>query len=298
MRRALIFVVLCGGCGAHLAEDMKSDPAAPDAPIGSVAPDAATPDAPAADAAPDSAMATYMPWGTPTPITGVNTASSEDDPSFTADRLQLAYTSNASGNADIYLGTRADVTAAFTTTALTTVNSTSTDASPEISADGKTLYFTSNRSGAFDVYVSTWSGTAWTTPTVVKELSTANPDSDVAISPDGLTALVIQTTTPHRVMIATRATTADVFGTLAEVPELEVTADVAAPTLTDGGATVYLHAGAPRDVYVSHYTNGHYSTPTMVTELYSDVRDAAPFVSAHDDHLVYAHAGDLYETSR
>src|SRR5262245_54208612 len=256
----------------------------------------------ATDATVDAAIdAGTGSWSAPVPVPGVDSTDVEDDPSFTANRLKMVFTSTRAGGLgleDIYIGTRATTADPFTVAPLTALNSSAAEQSPEISADGKTLYFTSTRSGANVVYASKLAGGAWSPPAAVPELAAINGD-DVAISPDGLTVLGIEfTSTGNLIVMAYRASTAVPFGPLAEVKELEVTTDLAAPTLTNGGMTVYFHAGSPRDLYRSTLVNGHYTTPAQVTELNTAGRDAAPFVSATDDHLMFNRDGELYETSR
>ena len=267
-----------------------------------VDPDAAVPpDAPVpvdAPRIPDAPVDAPPSWSTPVPIPGVSSSAAEDDPSMTADRLTIVFTSTRAGGLgldDIYIGTRASTAAAFTVTALTALNSAMDEASPEISADGSTIYFTSDRSGNDDVYVSTRSGTTWSTPQVVAELSTASGEGDIAVSPDGLTALVARST---GIYIATRAQAGAAFGTPTVVPVLDVTGDVAAPTLTNGATTVYLHGGATRDLYVAYRPGNAFTTPVLVTELNTAGRDAAPFISADGTRLLFVRDGELYESTR
>jgi hypothetical protein len=237
-------------------------------------------------------------WSTPVPIPGVNSSAVEDDPSITADRLTIVFTSDRAGGLgsdDIYLGTRATTADAFTVAPLTSINSAMNESSPEISADGHTLYFTSDRGGNFDVYITTRSGDTWSAPQVVPELSSSAGESDVAISPDGLTALVAR---GSGIYMATRASTTAAFGTPVLAAVLDVTGDVAAPSLTDGAATVYLHGGATRDLYVAYRQGATFTTPVPITELDTASRDAAPFISADGTRLLFERAGELYESTR
>jgi Tol biopolymer transport system component len=179
------------------------------------------------------------------------------------------------------------------------VDSTATEKSPELSADGTTLYFATNRGGNYDIYVSKLVGTVWSTPLIDGALSTAGNESDIAISPDGLTAAIVENVTANHISIATRASTALPFGTPVVHTELEVTTDIAAPTITNGGAIIYFHVGATRDIYRAlRKGNGMYATPSPVTELNTAGRDAAPFVSADDKYMLFERSGDIYETSR
>lgn len=43
---------------------------------------------------------------------------------------------------------------------------------------------------------------------------------------------------------------------------------------------------------------GPYTAPAPISELNTAMRDDGPFVSADEHHLMYGHAGDIYETSR
>lgn len=244
----------------------------------------------------------YIPWGTPVVLTSLESpGSGESDPSVTTDKLTAVFSADTAANdADIYIATRPAVTDTFTYSLVTALNAaTFNDESPEISGDGNTIYFTSNRGGGDDVYISTLS-TVWSTPVVAADLSSTSNDGDLAISPDGLTAVVLRTGAPNRFYIHTRASTAVAFGTGTVHTELSVTTDIAAPSVTNGGATIYLHAGASRDLYIAtRMGNGTYATPQAITELNTaGVRDAAPFVLEGDDYMIFEKAGDIYESTR
>ncbi len=244
----------------------------------------------------------YVPWGTPTELTSLETTGgNETDPSLTSDRMTAVLTATtAPGDRDIWIATRTALTDTFTPMLLTDVSATDVDDdAPEISADGKTLYFVSNRGGSAEIYISVYT-TAWSTPIIATDLSSAGGVDDLAISPDGLTAAVVRSGSQHHVYISTRATTADPYGNATLHAELEVTTDIAAPTITNGGAIIYLHAGSSRDIYRAQLKgDGTYTTPAPVTELNTmAARDAAPFVVQTDDYLVYEKSGDIFETSR
>jgi hypothetical protein len=250
-----------------------------------------------ADAMAD-AMPGYVPWGTPVQLTSLEPPTSgESDPSITANRLTAVLTSGSP--ADIWECTRTALTDTFTCAAITAINSAMGEKSPEISADGATLYFASERSGDYEIYTATKGGGGWGTPALVTQLNTSSSDEDLAISPDGLTAVVLQDTSPNHFRVATRLLTALPFGTPVVHAELEITTDIAAPSITNGGATIYFHAGATRDLYVAYrQMNGTYTTPSPVVELNTAARDAAPFVSADDKYMIFERAGDIFETTR
>jgi len=268
-------------------------------PLGTLPLDAATDidapiNAPDAPDLPGSGM-----WTAPTKVPGVNSSMGEDDPSGTPDRLTIVFTSNRNGTDDIFLGTRPNTTASFVVAPLDTLNSVNaSENSPEISADGTTIYFTSDRvtAGSGDVYVSHKIGGTWSMPALVTELSTGQDESDVAISPDELTAMVARA---GKLMIATRSTTTGAFSAPADVPSLAVPGnDAAAPSITNNADAVYFHAGSVRDLYYAKRSGNAYTAPAPISELNTAMRDDGPFVSADEHHLMYGHTGDIYETSR
>jgi hypothetical protein len=237
-------------------------------------------------------------WSMPALIPGVDTPADESDPSMTADRLTLVFTSNRAGGLgmdDIYIGTRATTADAFTVAAIAEINSAMRDSSPEISADGATIYFTSNRGGNFDVYTATRAGDMWSAPLPVPALNSGASESDVAISPDGLAAIV---TRSSGAFLATRPSLAAEFEVPVLVPVLDVTGDVAGPSLTNGAAAVYLHGGGTRDLYVAYRRGTIFTTPMPITELNTPGRDAAPFIAGNGTRLLFEREGQIYETTR
>ena len=247
------------------------------------------------DAAADASTA-LGPWGTPIDLDF--TVGSETDPSMTQDRLTLVFMSEA--DEELYIAKRPTPTGTFTVTKLFTLNSSAMEKSPEISADGLTIYFVSERimAGDYDIYRSAFT-TFWSPPIRVPELS-GGDTSDIAISPDGLTAIICDLNATDRFRIHTRASTSVPFGAGMVHPELSGPTNIAGPTITNGGAVVYLHAGNTRDIYVAYRTmDGTYTTPVEVPELNSSGgRNAAPFVLQDNRHMVFERDGDIYEVSR
>jgi hypothetical protein len=249
----------------------------------------------AVDASPDSALPPR--WSPPQLVPGVNSGSVEGDPSITPDRLTIVFTSTRlTGTEDIFIGTRATTADSFSVMPIVALNDpTADDHSPEISADGATLYFTSDRVVAnnFDVYLSTRNGTTWAAPTVVPELTSASNDGDLAVSPDGLTAVVVRGSTFFR---STRASTSATWGTLVSLGSAVFGTSPAAPSLTATG-DLYLHANAVRDLFVARKNGTGFTTATPITELDTTGRDAAPFVSGDEKGLVFERDGQIYEST-
>ncbi|MBA3818189.1 MAG: PD40 domain-containing protein, partial [Deltaproteobacteria bacterium] len=192
----------------------------------------------------DAPDGTPLMWSAPVVIPGVNSSSAESDPTMSADRLTIVFTRSN----ELFIGTRASTGASFTVTALTAANSPAAEHSPELSPDGSILHFTSDRLVATDddIYVSTRvGGGAFSAPTRVEGLSTTtSKEGDIAISPDGLTAVIgrsglfrsvrpsITQPWPAAVAIATS------FGV-----------NPAAPSINTAG-DLYFHAGIDRNLFV------------------------------------------------
>lgn len=251
-----------------------------------------------ADAVSDAsidAMVDALPnamWSVPTLVPGVNTSSTESDPTFTTNRLLIAFTRSN----EIYFGVRASVNDAFSVVIGTALNSAGDERSPELSPDGLTIYFTSDRlvAGDEDIYTSTRSGTTWSAPTRVNEISTTgNGEADLAISPDGLTMVLIRSGDFRR---STRATTADAWGAPLLISGTFGTS-ATSPSLTTAG-DLYFHADSARNVYVARKQGTGFGSPINVTELNTTGRDAAPFVAPDERHLMFERDGQIYEAFR
>jgi len=96
--------------------------------------------------------------GAPTNLTQLNTTSQEQGTLLTGDCLGLYFQSNrANAQFDIYLATRATLTAQWSNpTALTDFNTaTYNEEDPWIAPNGRTFVFASNASGNKDLYIST-----------------------------------------------------------------------------------------------------------------------------------------------
>lgn len=234
------------------------------------------------------------PWSQPTVLSELGTLN--EDPTVSEDRLKTVWATSRTGNFDLWMATRTSMAMPYSNIrSIAELNSATTDEGPELSADGNTLNFVSNRGGSYDIYVSSWTGSTWSAPTVVTELSSPADELYLALTPDGLTVLITRSDSFFR---ATRASTAAPFGPLSPVPELAITADAGSPTLGDG-EDVYFHAGAVRDIYFApRMTNGTYATPAVVPELFTLQREADPFILGGERYMVFNCMREICETTR
>jgi len=242
------------------------------------------------------------PWSARPVLGEVNTGSDEDDPSCTLDRKTIVFARKTTVY-ELFIGTRPTPSDRFTVTALAVLNGISSGDkdSPEISMDGTTIYFTADAGDDNnDVYVSKKTGNGWSTPALVKDLSDPDPvvdDTDVAISPDGLTAMVAR---DGKMYIATRGTTDAKFTSSGPVAiTVEGSNTVAAPSITNHADVVYLHAGnAERKLYYTRREAGSYTKPELIMELDTQVRNSAPFVLPDEHYMLFSRGLDIYEATR
>lgn len=138
------FVLLAvSACG-----DVKDPNKLADAPLqqdGAI--DSPTIDAPDVDAPPPRCDPSKA-FGTPVPVTELNSASDDVVPYLTPDELTITFGSTRPGGAgstDAYIATRTSTTAAFgPVTPVMGVNTTTPENRPMIMADGLRIYFETN----------------------------------------------------------------------------------------------------------------------------------------------------------
>jgi Tol biopolymer transport system component len=258
------------------------------------APNPAAPDASALDA---PSEAGERRWSMPRLVDGVSSPSTEDDPSFTADHLTIVFTSTRNGTGDdIFLGTRPDPEGSFSLLPLDALLSPAEESSPELSADGTTLLFASDRSGDFDIYMATRppNGT-FSAPTRVDSLSTVGAnETDVALSPDGLTAILRRDGTFMR---ARREDPSAAFDPPIAIAGVAFGTNPSAPSL-DAAGDLYFHAGTQRDLFVARAQGASFADPTPIPELATSARESGPCISADETYLMFARGGQIMETTR
>jgi hypothetical protein len=141
-----------------------------------------------ADAAvgPDGTTAAWKP---PTRVDYRPTDPSDDDPSLTADLLELYFNSSRGGNADIWVMYRFSADGAWgMPTRVVELSGPGSEGTPEVSPDGLSIIWSSDRPGGLgssDIWsaVRPARGMAWTNIAVVPELSTPQADTAGCIPP-------------------------------------------------------------------------------------------------------------------
>jgi Tol biopolymer transport system component len=138
---------------------------------------------------------TASSFAAPVNLSGLNSASIEDDPSISSDGLSLYFSSDCPGTQgrDIFVATRPAISSPFGAPApVAEINSSNDDYHPGISADSLTLFFASTRpggKGGVDIWMATRpsKSSAFGAPTNVSAVNSAANDYGPSPSADGLT---------------------------------------------------------------------------------------------------------------
>jgi hypothetical protein len=291
------------GCGFH---------------IGASSSDASTGDAVDAanrDGDPDAAIdgpRGMGPWGAPVLVPIPGSASGDDDPTLTDDRLEMYFNRLA----DIYVTRRASVSAPWGTPALVTeLSSAGIETTPEITSDGLTIFIASDRLGSSlgsgDIWMSTRATrtSPWGVPVNVAAVNSAETESASAVT-DDLKAMVLLSTRDTvlaDLYIATRSASNVAWNTPVAIAAINTAGSDYSPILTQDKLRIYWDSdggSASEDLYTASRssTSGTFGTPVNITELNSSAVEADPWISADEHHIVFVsnRSGvfQMYEASR
>ena len=287
------------GCGFHVGAS------AGDAHASDGALDDATSDA-ALDAAPP-----LGPWSTPVLVPLPNSAGGDDDPTLTADRLEMYFNRLS----DIYVTRRASTSAGWGTPTVVAELSTAYDeTTPEITSDGLVMLFASNRPGGVgneDVWMSTRPDrtAAWGEPVNVSSASSTASDSAPTETDDQL-AMVLNSTRGGgyaNLYLTTRASLGAPWGTPVALTPLETPSSEYSPILSQDKLQIYFDsdAGGNEDLYTATRptTSAAFGGRVKITELDTPSIEANPWVSADGHHIMFVSDRDtgifaMYEATR
>lgn len=182
------------------------------------------------------------------------------------------------------------------------VNTTSTERDPFLTADEKTLFFYSDRTGNLsgDVYKSTRTSTtgAWSTPAKFAAANTANYESKLSMTDDGLYFVVASSDMGMSgsvdILDAKRPTTTDNFSPLGRTyTAADCTgADELDPFVTADGLELYFAQTINGFQHIMRATrqtrSASFDTAVLVTELDSPAGAADPTLSADGRVILFS----------
>jgi hypothetical protein len=254
------------------------------------------------------------PFGAPSPLASVNSTADESSARLSPDELTLYLGSARSGTYDMFVATRADVTADFASPIpLANLSTTNQESHGLVTKDGLTMYLGWAKPGdPFHLAVAV-------RPAVVAEFGApqlvANVNSQTALDndpmlDDGGEDLYFTSTRAANNIDIYRATKtpAGAFGAPAPIAEIDTAAAEHMPVLTPDGLALYFASnrlGKSDDVWIARraLASQPFGAPTLVAELSSDVDDAPTWVSG-DECTIYLRRGasggprDIFVASR
>ncbi len=188
-------------------------------------------------------------------VVALGTTAAELDPTVTSDGTLIVFRRSGPGD-HLYQASRSGPLAFGAATTVANVDQ-GTEAQPYLQPDGNEMYFQSRRTGAGDLYRTVRTGASFAPPSRVAELATASEEGDPVITPDGLT-IYFRSDRPgshalFNIWTATRATTADPFGTATEVPNVSSDGNEGPSDLSRDGCRLYISSdrAGTNDIYVA-----------------------------------------------
>jgi Tol biopolymer transport system component len=198
------------------------------------------------------------PFGTPQPLTAVNSSANDNCPSVTSDLLTFFDESYRSGPAvGVFVASRSDTFSQFSTPSLVAaVNSGSGDGQPQVLADGSALYFVSFRSGGGDIYrAPILTGGQVAAPAIVPVINSSGADYSPVPSADELAIYFTSNRSDapskggYDIWMAKRASRSANFDPPVNVQELNTSGDDGADWISPDKCRLYFHQGGA--VYVA-----------------------------------------------
>lgn len=185
------------------------------------------------------------------------------------------------------------------------INTAQGDGSPALTADGLTMILSSSRTGGLgngDLYVTTRTavGAAWTTPTMIAELSTTYSEAECSISSDGLELAFSSSRLPNKggndLWLATRASTTAPWNAPVPLDAINNASNQNGAFLGPDGLTIYWHqwqnatSGDPDDIWMATRPDrsSPFANPVAVTAVNSANGDDCPFVTADNLTMYFA----------
>ena len=190
------------------------------------------------------------------PVTGINTTSNELDPTISSDGSVLVFRRSGPGD-DLYVATRIAPDEFTAPVAIATINTAEGENQGFMPIGRDELYYQYVTGTSADLYVSIRTGTAFSAPTLISELAAADTEGDPVVTPDGLTIYFRSDRAAafggFNVYTASRSTTAEPFGAVSIVPNVNTDADDGPSWISPDGCRLYLSSDAAgtHDIYVA-----------------------------------------------
>ena len=208
--------------------------------------DATRPPDASADAPPGDAFGTCdpaAPFGVPVPLVELNDPSADDGTlRLATDELSGYFWSRRSGNAEIYLATRTDLTSPFTIVAAAPLNTTANEMDPTVTSDGTLIVF--RRSGPGDhLYQASRLGPLTFGPAMMIANVDQGTETQSYLQPGG-SELYFQSKRSGAGIgdLYRSVRTGTTFATPTRIVELATASEEGDPVITADGLTIYFRS--------------------------------------------------------
>lgn len=250
----------------------------------------------------------------------VSTNKLEDDPTLTADLLELVFESDrvgGKGMSDLWITRRSAIGMAWSTPIpILELNSTNNEEHPSLAGDGLSLWYASDRPGglgSYDIYVATRadrnSGTLWSNPQLATALNGGGNDEAPQIDPtERVMVMAAGPNNQENLFVSTRATTADAWPAPSPIAELNAgPTSETGPMLSSNLLTIYFSTnrnGSSDELYFATRTTptGTFGTAVPIGELDAGSNQTDPWISPDQRTIVFVSeqdgSRDLFEATR
>lgn len=257
-----------------------------------------------------------LDFGAPTLVQGLSTPdagdTTDDDPSLTADLVEMFFDSKRDGGAgreDVYRTTRASADGAWDNPEFVArLSSPSRETGLALTGDGLTLYFSSDRDGGqggLDVYVSTRTTrmSEWSDPVSVPELESSGDDLVSAVDSAGDTLYLARRDgedDDYDLFVATRA--GGPFTAPVAISELNTDGEESDAFPVRGGLALVFTRSEDLVLSERAAAGDPFGAPRPIDALNSDGDDRDPWATPGLDYVVFSsnRTGEyrLYEARR
>ncbi len=249
-----------------------------------------------------------LTFAAPEPVSELNTTADEDDPSLTADQLEIFFERSA----DIFSARRKAATAPWDPPAVVTeLSSQENDSCPSISSDGLTIYFSSSRGGSetkgkLDIWFAKRPTRLdpWGIPQPATQLNSSEDDKGPTMTLDEQVIVLSSTRSGGSgaldVFIAQQPASLPGWPTPTPLG-INTAANDEAPWIDDG-ATLLVFASNRNggkgcsDLWFSRRKskNDSFATPSLIGVVNTSANETDPWLSSDLRTLYFSNGDDIY----
>jgi hypothetical protein len=283
VRRALFVLVLAaGGCGRFGFDDALrgADGGDGDAPPGDGTDAAGTVCVPGA------------PFGTPVPISELNTTSPDGTLRLAPDELSGYFWSRSTGLSRIYYASRPALDQPFTVTQVTGLNTTNNDLDPTLATDRSILVFRHNIPGDELWTARRVDAVTFASPLAMANLNLASVEAQPYLQESGAELVFSSDRNGGNFDIWHSTRTGTTFATPIRMLELDASSAEGDPVMSTDGLTIYFRSDRPSpiggfDIYVATRTSTGvtFGAPTLVPNVNSTADDGPSYISTNGCRL-------------